>query len=157
LTVGEPSGVAVSGSDLFVTNSSNNTIGEYTTAGATVNAALISGLSSPEYIAIAAVHAPVIGHGLPAVLAVGAPFWRQALGSGARGVVLLDRDPTRSRMNENSTARSPRFCAAGRPFSDQADDTPIGDQVLQEADQPFLPHRVEQRPNVRIKEPVARS
>jgi hypothetical protein len=56
---------------LFVTNSTNNTIGEYTTAGATVNAALISGLSNPLYIAIAAVPAPVIGHGLPAVLAVG--------------------------------------------------------------------------------------
>lgn len=38
-----PVGIAVSGSDLFVTNAANGTIGKYTTAGATVNAALISG------------------------------------------------------------------------------------------------------------------
>jgi hypothetical protein len=42
----------VSGSDLFVANSTNGTIGEYTTSGATVNAALISGLSSPFGIAL---------------------------------------------------------------------------------------------------------
>jgi hypothetical protein len=37
-----PIGIAVSGSDLFVVNGGNDTVGEYTTAGATVNAALIS-------------------------------------------------------------------------------------------------------------------
>ena len=41
----EPFGIAVSGSDLFVTNSIIGTVGAYTTSGATVNAALISGLS----------------------------------------------------------------------------------------------------------------
>jgi hypothetical protein len=42
----------VSGSDLFVTNTANGTIGEYTTSGATVNASLVSGLNSPIGIAV---------------------------------------------------------------------------------------------------------
>src|SRR4051812_13012821 len=46
-----PDGIAVSGSDLFVSNSLG-TIGAYTTAGATVNAALISGLSAPYSLAV---------------------------------------------------------------------------------------------------------
>jgi hypothetical protein len=49
----DPLGIAVSGSDLFVINFAGDTIGEYTTAGATVNAALISGLDGPAGIAIA--------------------------------------------------------------------------------------------------------
>jgi hypothetical protein len=47
-----PVGIAVDGSDLFVTNGFGNTIGEYTTSGATVNASLISGLNAPTGIAI---------------------------------------------------------------------------------------------------------
>jgi len=44
-----PSGIAVSGSNLFVTNAAGGTIGagtigEYTTSGAVVNASLVSGL-----------------------------------------------------------------------------------------------------------------
>jgi hypothetical protein len=46
------SGIAVSGSDLFVANYSGNTIGEYTTSGATVNASLVSGLNGPWGIAV---------------------------------------------------------------------------------------------------------
>ena len=46
-----PVGIAVSGSDLFVSNSLG-TIGAYTTAGATVKAALISGLSAPYSLAV---------------------------------------------------------------------------------------------------------
>jgi hypothetical protein len=43
----------VSGSDLFVANlAGGGTIGEYTTSGATVNPALISGLSAPSGIAL---------------------------------------------------------------------------------------------------------
>src|SRR5205085_937064 len=41
-----------SGSELFVSSGVNGTIGEYTTAGATVNPALISGLSNPWGIAV---------------------------------------------------------------------------------------------------------
>ncbi len=41
-----PEGIALSGSDLFVSDELTGSIGEYTTAGATVNAAIISGLSS---------------------------------------------------------------------------------------------------------------
>jgi hypothetical protein len=41
-----PVGLAVSGSDLFVVNRNNGTIGEYTTSGATVNAALVSNLGN---------------------------------------------------------------------------------------------------------------
>jgi hypothetical protein len=51
----------VSGSDLFVANSSSNTIGEYTTSGATVNASLISGLNSPIGLAIAPTTVPEPG------------------------------------------------------------------------------------------------
>jgi DNA-binding beta-propeller fold protein YncE len=45
-------GIAVSGSDLFVGDELTDTIGEYTTSGATVNAALISGLNGPTGIAL---------------------------------------------------------------------------------------------------------
>lgn len=49
-----PFGIAVSGSDLFVVNtgtilSNNGTVGEYTTSGAPINPALISGLASYPY------------------------------------------------------------------------------------------------------------
>ena len=40
----EPYGIAVSGSDLFVANYGSNTVGEYTTSGATVNASLVTGM-----------------------------------------------------------------------------------------------------------------
>lgn len=46
-----PFGIAESGGNLFVTNYTWNTIGEYTTAGATVNAALVTGLNRPIGIA----------------------------------------------------------------------------------------------------------
>ncbi|HUA65397.1 MAG TPA: hypothetical protein VME24_06090 [Alphaproteobacteria bacterium] len=45
-------GIAIWGNDLFVANNVGNTVGEYTTAGATVNASLISGLNLPTGIAI---------------------------------------------------------------------------------------------------------
>src|ERR1039457_4936452 len=47
-----PTGIAVSGVDLFVANQSTGTIGEYTTLGTTVNSTLISGLNTPECIAV---------------------------------------------------------------------------------------------------------
>jgi len=47
-----PEGIAVSGSDLFVANQGNGTVGEFTTSGTVVNASLISGLNSPNDIAI---------------------------------------------------------------------------------------------------------
>jgi len=52
-----PSGIAVFGGDLFVTNSgtfgsATGTIGEYTTSGATVNASLVSGLNDPSAIVV---------------------------------------------------------------------------------------------------------
>ncbi len=47
-----PQGVAVSGSDVFVTNVNGGTVGEYTLQGEPVNPALISGLESPSGIAI---------------------------------------------------------------------------------------------------------
>jgi hypothetical protein len=47
-----PFGIALSGSNLFVTNLSAGTIGKYTTTGATVNAALVSGLGSAWGIAV---------------------------------------------------------------------------------------------------------
>jgi hypothetical protein len=56
-----PLGIAVVGSDLYVTNFGDGTvatgtIGEYTTSGATVNAALISGLRDPAGIAVDGSH-----------------------------------------------------------------------------------------------------
>jgi glutamate synthase domain-containing protein 3 len=50
--LGYPYAIAISGSDLFVANLTSNTVGEYTTSGAVVNASLISGLSGPFGIAI---------------------------------------------------------------------------------------------------------
>jgi len=40
------------GDNIFVTSEGNGTIGEYTTSGATINAALISGLSNPAFFAV---------------------------------------------------------------------------------------------------------
>src|SRR5690348_16161541 len=37
---------------IFVANSGDNTIGEYTTSGATVNPALVSGLNGPRFLAV---------------------------------------------------------------------------------------------------------
>lgn len=48
----QPFSIAISGSNLFVSNYYNGTVGEYTTSGATVDATLISGLSQPAGIAI---------------------------------------------------------------------------------------------------------
>ena len=49
----DPTAIAVSGSDLFVTEAGSGTVGEYTTSGATVNASLISGLGiGPTGIAV---------------------------------------------------------------------------------------------------------
>jgi hypothetical protein len=45
-----PTGIAVSGGDLFVSDGA--TISEYTTSGATVDASLVTGLSSTGYLAV---------------------------------------------------------------------------------------------------------
>ncbi len=47
------SSIAVSGTNLFVVNPANGTVGKYTTSGATVNASLITGLGDPFVIAVA--------------------------------------------------------------------------------------------------------
>jgi len=44
-------GIAVSGSNIFITNL-NGTVSEYTTGGTTVNASLITGLTNPQAIAV---------------------------------------------------------------------------------------------------------
>jgi len=48
---------AVSG-QIYVANYGSGTIGEYTTAGATVNASLVSGLNEPEYLDVETVPEP---------------------------------------------------------------------------------------------------
>jgi len=45
-------GIAVSGSNIFITDRYHGTIGEYTTSGATVNADLVSGLNQPYLLAV---------------------------------------------------------------------------------------------------------
>ena len=45
-------GAARAGDTIFVANNTDGTIGAYTTSGATVNAALISGLHAPVGIAV---------------------------------------------------------------------------------------------------------
>lgn len=56
--------IAISGSKLFVSNFSNNTIGEYdATTGATINAALVTGLTSPGGIAVSGGHLFVVNLG----------------------------------------------------------------------------------------------
>ena len=62
-----PYGIAVSGSDLFVTNYVNGTIGEYTTSGATVNASLIKGLPTPVAIAVSGSDLFVSNYGIDAI------------------------------------------------------------------------------------------
>src|ERR1700678_2662916 len=47
-----PAGIVVSVSRIFVTNAGAGTVGEYTTSGATVNAALVTGLDAPQGIAV---------------------------------------------------------------------------------------------------------
>ena len=41
-----------------------------------------------------------------------------------------------------------------QPFADQANDTPIGDPVFHEADQPVLAEAVEKPGNVGVQDPV---
>jgi hypothetical protein len=63
-----PTGIAISGGDLFVENLyvppsySFGTVGEYTTSGATVNSALISGVEVPVGIAVSGGDL-FVGHG----------------------------------------------------------------------------------------------
>ena len=57
-----PGGIAISGNDLFVANTLDGTIGEYSTFGATVSASLISGLDGPVLgVAISPVPEPSSG------------------------------------------------------------------------------------------------
>jgi hypothetical protein len=55
-----PEGIAVFGSDLFVASYYDGTVAEYGMSGATVNAALVSGLNEPIGIAVAVNTPPVI-------------------------------------------------------------------------------------------------
>jgi len=48
-----PTGIAISGSDIFVTDENNGTVGEYTLSGTPVNSSLITGLYNPQGIAVA--------------------------------------------------------------------------------------------------------
>ena len=98
----------MSGSDLFVTNYDNGTIGEYTTSGVTVNAALVTGLLRPQNIAMSGsdlfvtnvgnntigeyttsggtVNAALVsGLSLPWAIAVSGPFVNGAWNNGAGG------------------------------------------------------------------------
>jgi hypothetical protein len=54
-----PTGIALDGlGDIFESNCGDETVGEYSTAGATVNAHLISGLSDPSGLAFVQVNVP---------------------------------------------------------------------------------------------------
>ena len=58
-----PRGIAVSGGFLFVVDQYSGTIGKYTTSGATVNAALVSGLNFPRFIDVEAMAVPLANAG----------------------------------------------------------------------------------------------
>jgi hypothetical protein len=47
-----PTNIALSGEDLFVCEEGSDTIGKYTTSGATVNSSLITGVSNGGTIAV---------------------------------------------------------------------------------------------------------
>jgi hypothetical protein len=49
----EPTGIAISGDNLYLTETGNGVVGEYKLSGSTVDAELISGLDAPDAIAIA--------------------------------------------------------------------------------------------------------
>jgi len=51
-------GVAMSGTSLFVANAWSSTIGEYTTSGAAVDTSLISGLNAPNFLVVEDVPEP---------------------------------------------------------------------------------------------------
>ncbi|HME68325.1 MAG TPA: PEP-CTERM sorting domain-containing protein [Myxococcota bacterium] len=54
------------GDNLFVTNFTSGTIGEYTTSGATVNVSLVTGLSAPAFLAVSGSNLFVANEGAPA-------------------------------------------------------------------------------------------
>lgn len=58
-----PSAIAVVGNLIFVANDSAQTIGLYTTSGATVNASLITGLASPFGVAVFGTSVYVVNRG----------------------------------------------------------------------------------------------
>jgi hypothetical protein len=90
-----PGAVAISGSDLFVTNWGNGTIGEYTTSGTVESASLVSGLSQPVGIAVT--------QGVPEPSSLALLFAFLAVGSlGLRGCVWR-----RWKQNENHFLVSP--------------------------------------------------
>jgi DNA-binding beta-propeller fold protein YncE len=73
------------GDQIFVSNNSSGTIGEYTTAGETVNAALISGLSSPNGIAVSGSDLFVANGGVIGKYTTAGATVNRALISGLRG------------------------------------------------------------------------
>ena len=63
---------------IFVANSSNNTVGEYNASnGAAINASFITGLGSPRFIAIESVPEPAAGAALAALGALGLALRRR--------------------------------------------------------------------------------
>jgi hypothetical protein len=73
--------VAVANGDLYVTNNNIGTIGEYdATTGAVINTALVTGLSSPYSLAVAAVPEPAAWPLLAAMVGVGVAVIRKRRG-----------------------------------------------------------------------------
>jgi hypothetical protein len=77
---------ARAGGTIFETNQLGNTIGEYTTAGATVNAALISGLSAPAGIAISGSSVPEASTWVMSLTGFAALAFAGFRGTRSRGV-----------------------------------------------------------------------
>lgn len=71
----DPWGIAISGNDLFVLKSDNESIGEYGLDGSTVNASLIYGLNDPMAIAITPEPSTIALAGLGAAM-VAVREWR---------------------------------------------------------------------------------
>lgn len=121
-----PNGIAVSGSNRFVTNNGEagpvggtGTIGEYTTSGATVNPTLVSGLSFPSGIAVV----PTVPEPIAAShLHSSDSFLRNSDPDGAKRA----KETTRLPRRDAAKARRPQKSVAAQPqaVSPRADDDP---------------------------------
>ena len=104
------------GGTIFVTNELDNTVGAYTTSGATVNAALISGLNDPFGIAVSGSDLFVVSAGgTPGNGAIGAYTTSGATVNAALILGLNFPGPSRCRVRICSSRTERRSASTPPP------------------------------------------